>query len=465
MKKLIYTLFAAIAATVAAVSCSDGSSIGNSLAEETVIITVDSNFTVTGNTVAIGRVQSRTLSQLIGNINVRGFGSIYSDFVGQMMPSLTLDTTDIAGEQVDSVKMFIQMSRGAFIGDSLAPMGLTVYRLSKDLPYPIYSDYNPQQEDCYNPADVLCSGMYTASSMNEPDSVQKLTVVYKAMLIDKQFGIEMLDAYRRNPSSFANPETFARDVFKGIYIQSSYGSGRISDFMSTSLRFYYHKSVYNSDSARYEDVNYVGDYFAVTPEVIVNNNIRYEPAEEIKAMVSGGDKLLVAPTGYEVEIEFPAQALIDSYTGAEGAEHVLNTLTFKLPVEEIENDFNIAPPPYVLMVLKNDKDEFFAKNSLTDNVTSFYSAYDSTNRCYWFTDMRNYLLEMLKKEEVTPEDYTFVLTPVQVNSESTGSSGYYTSGSVESSIVPYVSTPAMAKILLDEAKITLTFSSNTGKIH
>lgn len=462
MKKLVYTILT-VAAVALSFSCNEGSTIGNSLSEESITIVVDSNFTVTGSTKSIDSVQSRTLSQLIGNINARGFGSIYSDFVGQFMPSLQLDTTDILNEEIDSVKLFMQMARGSYVGDSLAPMGLTVYRLTKDLPYPIYSDFNP--EGYYNPDDVLCRDIFTASTMNEPDSVKKLTTVYSAMKLPKEFGIEMLDAYKKNPGAFSDPAVFAKDIFKGLYIQSSYGSGRITDFSTTSIRFYFHKVRWNEDSVRYDTLGYVGDYFAVTPEVVVNNNIRYTVADELKAMVDAGDKILAAPVGYEVEMEFPALDIVEKYRSAPGYQQVLNTLTFNIPVETIDNDFDIAPPPYVLLVLKNKKEEFFAKNSLTDNITSFYAPYDETNRCYNFSGMRDYLINLLGKDEITPDDYTFVLTPVQVNMEESAGSGYYYGSSyLVSSIVPYVSTPAMAKVLLDKAKIKVTFSTNNGKL-
>ena len=61
---------------ILAVACDDTSSIGNSLADETVTIVVDSNFTVTGSTKLNNVVQSRTLSQLIGALDAKGYGSI-----------------------------------------------------------------------------------------------------------------------------------------------------------------------------------------------------------------------------------------------------------------------------------------------------------------------------------------------------------------------------------------------------
>lgn len=71
---------------------------------------------------------------------------------------------------------------------------------------------------------------------------------------------------------------------------------------------------------------------------------------------------------------------------------------------------------------------------------------------------------MLDREEIKPEDYTFSLVPVQVNFESTASSGYYGSSSqVESEILPYLVTPAMADIRLDKAKIKFTYSLQTQK--
>ena len=461
MKSVLYTILSAVAIALA-VSCNDSSGIGNALSDENVTIVVDSNFTVTGTTVPNSVVQSRTLSQLIGSLDAEGYGSIRSDFVGQFMPSLSLDTVNLEPNAIDSVKLFMQMTRGSFVGDSLVPMGLEVYRLTRDLPYPIYSDFDP--EGYYDPNTKFTSGVYTASTINEPDSVKALSSIYVAMPLPVSFGRDLLKAYDANPSVFADPTAFVRDVFKGVYIRSSYGAGRISDFTTTSIRLYYHKEVYNTDSARYETKQYVGDYLAVTPEVVVNNNIRYEIAPELKAMAEGGDNILAAPAGYEVEIKFPAPEVLASYNQYKSRLRVVNTLTMTLPVEEIENDFDITPPPYVLMVLKSKKDEFFEKNSLTDNVTSFYAAYDTSKKCYTFSGMRAYLLDLLSKDELTEEDYTFVVTPVQVNTEAAASSGSYyygTTNYVVSSIVPYVSKPAMGKILLDDAKITFTFSAGS----
>ncbi len=442
------------------VSCNENSTIGNNLSDETITIVVDSNFVATGQSIANPIVQSRTISQLIGDIDAEGFGVIHSDFVAQFMPSSTIDTAGITAENIDSVKLFLQMERDAFIGDSLVPMGIEVYSLTKDLPYPIYSDFDATG---YYEQAPFASKTYIASTINEPDSIKELENIVVSIPMSVEFGRDLYREYKKNPEVFRDPDAFTRDVFKGLYIRSSYGSGRISDFTVNSIRLFYHKTTYNEDTQRDTTIRYVGDYLAVTPEVIANNTIKYEPSEDLKAMIAAGDQVIAAPAGYEVDINFPATEIINKYNEYKNDLRVLNTLTFEIPADSIANKYGIAPPPYVLLVLKNKKDEFFANNQVNDNITSFYAEYNSYNNCYSFS-MRSYLVHLLEKGEITPEDYTFTLTPVQVELEYSSGSGYYGSYNyVVSRIVPYVSKPAMTKISLKDAKILVTFSTGTGK--
>ncbi len=445
-------------------SCNESSTIGTSLTEETITIHVDSAFTVTGKTQDNKVVRSLTTSQLLGSLDAPGFGTIESDFVAQFMPSVQIDTAGVTVNDIDSAKMFIQMARTDFTGDSLAPMGIEVFRLTKDLPYPIYSNFGDSIKDFYNPSERMTSGMYIASTLNEPDSIKRLKNIYVRLPLKVDFAREIFNAYKSNPANFTNPEKFATDVFKGIYVRTSYGAGRISDFTVNSIRFYYHKTKHIEDSKRDTIIDHVGDYFAVSPEVIVNNNIQYKPAQTLIDMKDAGEHLLAAPAGYELEIRFPTPEIIESYNKSANETRVINTLTFTLPVDTIANEYSIAPPPYVLMVLKSKKDEFFAGNKINDDLTSFYGTYNPALQSYTFSSMRKYILEMLEKDEITPDDYTFIITPVQVTTESSSNSGYYYGSSfVVSRITPYVSKPAMAKVLLDEAKIYFTFATGNNK--
>ena len=75
--------------------------------------------------------------------------------------------------------------------------------------------------------------------------------------------------------------------------------------------------------------------------------------------------------------------------------------------------------------------------------------------------VRDYLVEMLKKDTLEPEDYTFLLVPVNIETES--NSSYGSTVSYITTISPYVQKPAMVKLDITNAKIKLTYTRQYSK--
>ena len=450
--KFISKIFALILATML-IGCEENSSIGSSITQEEVDIIVDSTFTITGKTVNSERIQSRTLTQLLGKINANGYGELTSDVVTQFMPAGLIDTVGVTDKDIDSIKLILQIPNGGYIGDSIAPMGLKIYKLNKQLPSPIFSDFKP--DGYYSKNDLIGSVTYTANALGLNDSIKKLS--YRSIYIDLplSLGKEFFNKFKENPTIYSNPIAFA-EFFPGIYITNSYGSGRVMKITNSQVKLYYHKTVTMEDTGKDSTYYKVGNYFAVTPEIITNNNIRFDISNQLEAMIQNGDNILVAPTGTNIEITFPTQDIVNKYNENKGDLSVINSLTLEIPVAKIKNDYNITPPPYVLMIKKSHVNEFFANSEVTDNKNSFYAIYNHEKNCYQFSDMRSYILDMTKKDQITDDDTQFVIIPVSVNTESTSSSTIFISD-----IVPYVETPVMAKLLLNQAKIKFTFSKQT----
>ena len=195
----------------------------------------------------------------------------------------------------------------------------------------------------------------------------------------------------------------------------------------------------------------------VTPEILTNNIIKLQLSDQLTQRINSGENLLVAPTGYDIDFTFPAQEIMSKFRNEGGPNAVLNNLSFELPLEYVTNDYGITAPPYVLMVLKNKRQEFFADNKINDDVTSFLGTFDLISLEYKFNDMRSYILDLLEKENVTADDYTFTLTPVSLVTEQQTNS-YGQTSNVVTAINPYVDGPAMVKVLLDKVKITLVFT-------
>lgn len=458
MKISFLSLLTAAFTFGALVSCqNDSSQIGTSLTGDAVEIVIDSAYTVEGKTITVTSIRPKSAEQMIGQISVPAYGTLRSDVVAQFLPSTELDTADFSYENVDSIFLNLRYATNAFVGDSVAPMRLTVYPLTRQISSDLSSDFDP---DGYYSTTPLGSKVYNASTL---DSAGVTNVTSKGIDIKlpKEFGRRLFKAFQDNPASYANGETFARDVFPGIYMTNTFGTGRLTVLTTCAMTMHMRKIYTPEGETKPDTLDATHLYYLTTPEVVNNNNLTYTMSDNLKGLIADGHTLMVAPCGSEIEFTFPLQKVISDYHAHSDKVSVINTLTMSLPVDTIANGLGITPPPYALMVLKKDRDEFFAKNKLPDNTTSFYTTYNSSNQSYNFNSLRNYIAEMVTRDNITPEDYTFCLIPVQVSFETLANSGYYyttSTSTTESDVQPYLTTPVMADVRLDKAKIKFTYS-------
>lgn len=462
MKFLPILAGTALAASIFA-ACDDNSNIGTSVISDEIDILVDSTQVISvEQTDRVEAIQSRTITQLLGIIDSKDYGMMKSDILTQFMPANVIDTSNIT---VEGLTLSFFMSKGSYVGDSVIPMGLNVYTLDKQLPTPIFSNDDPSKY--YNPQNLIASAMYNVAGIGISDSITALNYRVIDVEMPKSLGEKLIDEYKKNPKTFATPGEFAK-FFPGLYIENTFGSGRLVSIDQTVMTLHYKQDTsYVNKNGDTRDTTWhrSANYFAVTPEIITNNNISFTPAKSIENRIAAGEKIILAPLGYDVTFNFPIQQLIEQYRKHSGKLSVVNTLTFSVPAEVIPNTFGINPPQTVLLVLTKDYEKFFADNTLTDNKTSFLATYNSAKETYDFSAMRDYFLTMLEKESIAAEDFNFTLTPVTANYEANSSSGYYYYGgnsqSTLTSIVPYVAQPAMAKLNFKDAKIKLTYSKQS----
>lgn len=453
----IITLF-----TVIFTACdNEVNNIGGSLVNDNLEIDIDSTFVVEGKSIENLRIQSRTVTQLLGSISSKEYGTFSSEYITQFMCANKIDTVGVSAEDIDSLIVVLNIPKGDIVGDSLIPMGLEIYPLTKQLPSPIYSDFNP--EGYYDASKKLSSQIYKCNVAGENDTVKAYESRYVYAKLPVEIGRELFRKYKQKPELYSNPEDFT-NVFPGIFVKNSYGSGRVMRITQTSMRMYYSKHT-KTTADKDTVISNVGYYFATKPEVVTDNLIDYTMSESLKKKIDNGDNIIVAPAGRDLEITFPALDVVKAYRERAGKVAVLNALTFKIPVNAIENDYEIAPPTDIMMILSKDKDNFFIENKLADGVTSFVAEYNSKTGYYEFTGLRNYMLDLLKKDEIKPEDYTFVITPVSLVTTQEASTSYYYYSTQEkvNAVVPYISSPAMAELDLKNSKITLTFSRQVTK--
>lgn len=468
MKHLFRVILAAIV-LVGLYSCTD-ETIGISITDSVSSIIEDSSFVITGQSVINDRVQMRTTTKMLGDLSAAGYGRVTASAVTMWMPAAALDTTGLTSESIDSCRLILRVPySNGYTGNAQSPMRLDVYRLNRQLTSPIYSDFDPT--GYYDPSDLLASESYSPtsgwievadplylSSGTTQDTVRVISVPMPVTLAQ-----EVYNAYKEDPSRFSSPRTFA-DIFPGIYITNSYGSGHVLNIGATEFNVYFHRHVVLNDTTEVDSA-YVQTYMASTPEVVSNNIIRYEIDDALKQMVNAGQAVIAAPAGYEVQLRFPIQDIIDKYKANVGNnQSIINKLTLELPVSVPVTEYNIQPPTYLLMVKASKKDDFINGDSLTNSKDSFYAVYDSTNKCYVFSGLRDYVLNIINSQGgiATEDDFNFTVTPVDVTTytypQSYSYYGYSSSSTVVTKISPMVSRPAVAELLLDKAKVKISYS-------
>jgi hypothetical protein len=473
MKKIILALIATIVVTIGFNSCIDDN-IGPSISDIGSAIIEDSSFDITGVSVRNKHLRSRSSTQLLGNICADGFGTMTSDVVAQFMPTSKIDTVGVHGgaQWIDSCFITMRVAEGDFTGDSLAPMRMEIYELNHQLPIPIFSDFDPSTY--YSKGDLMGSITYSASEAikktNTSSSTGATSYYYEIRVpVSVDYARDIFNEYKSDPSVFDTPGNFA-DFFPGIYITNSYGQGNVMNFYDIEFVTYYRKFGKNDAG---NDTIYPArqqSYMAVTPEVIYNNNINLEPDPLIESLIDDGKTIVMGPAGYEVKASFPIQNIIDKFReNTKDALGVINYLSLEIPAEQIPNRYKIAPPKYLLMVKESYRDQFFEKDSLTNNKDAFYAEYNELKKSYTFTGLRDYVLDIInhKGGQATDEDINFIIMPIDVtvfNNTSSYYSYYYpstTSTQVVTKIAPAISKPCLAMLDLDNAIVKLTYSKQT----
>lgn len=472
MRKSIFVLMSLVAVALGFNSCTDDT-IGTSISDIHSTVIEDSSFVFKGVSVRNTHLRSRSSVQLLGKVTAEGYGTLSSDVVSQFMPTTTIDTVGVSGgaEWIDSCFITMRVAPSDVIGDTLAPMRMNVYKLNKQLPVPIYSDFNPS--GYYNVGDLMGSVTYSASELARQTSynaqgTQAVTYYEVNVPIPVSYARNIFNEYKANPSTFSTPREFA-NFFPGIYITNSYGEGHVMNFYDIEFVTYYRKYEKLSETS---DTIYPAmkqSYMAVTPEVVYNNNINLDVDNEVEQMVASGEAIVMGPAGYEVRADFPVQEIIDKFNAdSKDALSVINRLSLTIPVEKVTNKYDIAPPKHVLMVKESYVDEFFEKDSLTNNKDAFYAEYDEIENSYVFSGLRDYILDIINKKGgvATESDMRFVIMPIDVTTfTNTSSTSYYYYGSSTSTVVtkiaPAVSKPSIARLRLDKAKILLVYSKQT----
>lgn len=332
----------------------------------------------------VDSVYARTNTAYLGRYTDPQFGAFNADFLAQFtcMDNFKFEETIT---EITGLSLFLQYS--TFFGDSLNAMRMQIDTLSKVIPESdlntFYTNVDPKKY--YNPnAKPIALKAYSALGQSVADTTYADTgerTITQTVKLPTRLGQYIYDKYKQDPNNFKDPAAFIRNVLKGFYVQSTHGDGTILYIRNMVLRLNYDMLLQSSSgkvdslSSRYYD-------FAATKEVIQANHFSNDQAVKDLAK-DPNHTYLKSPAGIFTEAEFPIEQIYEAHS-----RDTLNAVNVAFKrYNEKDKDFPMSIPSHVLMVRKKDMYSFFEQNKITDNKTSFLSAYNSKNNSYTFSNI------------------------------------------------------------------------------
>lgn len=429
--KILRLLTVLVIAALTFAACDDTTEgIGGSITNKIDNINIsDSAFNVTTKSIVADSVLSRNNTGLIGNMKDPETGNyVKGDYMTQLsvLPTFSVDTLDYIKKanngKLEADSCYLLISYNASYGDTIAPMKVTAYEMTKPMKedQEYYSNYDAFKNGWVNENNQHWSSNYNLSNTSDVKNFKiYLNKKYeKNGKTYKNYGSYILQTYAEHPEYFKTNFKFLHNVCPGFYIKNVGGTGNMAKIWNTELIFYWtrQKTIKKKDGVTDSTVVGIGyNRFDGTEEVLQLNKIEND-TKNLENLASQKDwTYLKSPAGIFTEVTLPIDDIMKGHE-----KDTLNTATISFPrhnnVDE-DNPYNFATPSTILMVQKDSLQSFFEKSKLADSRTSYTASYSSTGtykNAYTFQNIANLVSAMYKNKGKGENWNKVVLVPVNV---------------------------------------------------
>ena len=392
-------------------------------------------------------VFSRTSSAYLGKFTDPDFGTYTTDFITQI--NCTEDF-EFPERLKDIESTTLELSYASFFGDSLAPMKVRVDVLKEAIDDTgenlglYYTSYEP--EKFYNKnGNPLAEQEYAVRDNSwsdaEIDSIKSANGYYPPLVInlDKKntwnigeeqhtgtFSQYLKAKYDENKNNFKDAYSFIHNVLPGFYIHNTSGEGSILYIGDIWLRM--KVSYYITGSEGQDSLVYTSIPFAATNEVFMSTRLNNSENALNKLAEEKEHTYLKTPTGLCTEVELPLQEMYEAL-GNDTLNSVSMSFTkYKNVSENSENNpYKMGTPQYLLLIRKNEVNDFFEQRKNYDSKTTFLGSYSSTTNSYSFSQVNRLISQIfsnMRTKEEPAEGWdkynTMVLIPVKTETDSQG---------------------------------------------
>lgn len=392
--------------TTVFIACNDDlDSIGSNIQPggDDIFVGTDTVF-LTARTVSFeDSVYARTVYGLLGEYLDPVVGKIKSDYLCEFYCPKDMA---FAARTYSIDSIFLDTEFVYFTGDTVAPMGLSVYEVQNPLKAFFFTSIDPKKYTGENPE---LYGHTSFTIQDVPDTVisstryRTISTKLKTSLAD-----DFYNEWKERPETFESSNTL-REFFKGVYVTTTFGSGTLINTNYTQIRINYKNYVRNAANTADSTV-YSTFKLPVTGEVIQMNHIQNDIPKDLFEH-SATKTYMKTPAGVYTEITIP---LNDIITKA-GKNRKINAANLKIKgYTEEEQKSGLMRPSAILLINKDSLTNFFYNRELHDAKTSFVISRNTSTNTYDFQNIAsivNHYTEYYKDRETLP-DLKYLMIPI-----------------------------------------------------
>ncbi|MDP4271590.1 MAG: DUF4270 domain-containing protein, partial [Bacteroidota bacterium] len=370
-------LFLALA-SYALFSCNDTlDQIGSILQPDSDILAVSNDtFNIESATVILDSIYAKTDIGLLGKFHDDTYGNLTCDYFGQVRcpDDFSLTTKGEELLSLDSASIALQYT--SYVGDSLEPMQISVYRMKNTDAFSngknLYSNHNTP-----NASDLTFWRKKTVSTYDAsiPDSLRSSSSTRYLYMTLPKGSIDTLVKKAKNPTEF-------NKYIPGLYFTTNYGTKAIIKTTGSFILLHY---TYKKDTDTISNQAYP---LAFTKEVF---QINHYQNDDLQGLVNDKSATYIkTPAGVFTQLSIPLGQMADSLV-SNNAER-LNGAKLTLGSFRVEKLVTVLQPPtYLLLVKKTQMDSLFSGKITFDAEKHLYATFSATNNTYTFSNLRTAL--------------------------------------------------------------------------
>ncbi len=390
------------------------------------------SYDVTTRSILADSVFARSNTSYLGRYTDTEFGEFSSDFIAQFNCT---DGFVFPDQTVGITKLDLTFNYETFFGDSTASMRVQVDTLNRVIPeedrLTYYTSIDP--EDYYDKnAAPVGSKAFAATGL----SVDTIYYTGSSRLYEQRvslplsLGEYMYKKFLENKDYYKDSEAFIENVLRGVYVHCTNGDGAILYITGLSLDLQISVAM-QSSSGKNDSIVTRYASFSATKEVIQSN--RFSNSDRLKELVNDNSCTYIkSPAGIITEVTLPIEEI---YAAHQRDSLNAAVLTFNSYNETVKKKYPMSAPSSLLLVRKSETYSFFEQNGLYDNLTSYYTAFDSKTNTYSFNNIAQ-LVQRCINEKVEgeksdpnwvakhPDWNKVVLIPISVTREQQSNSSY-----------------------------------------